>query len=501
MSKTYTHAQVAQHNTENDCWVIIDDVVYNMTDFLEAHPGGKGVVVKVAGTDATKAFNALHDARAIIAKYGKQLRVGVIAGSKHTRAQPNNQLSTSGPFGDGIPFGDPSWYTTFKSPYYTEAHKKWRARVRAFVEKEIMPYTSEWEDAKSYPRELHVKAYEAGLYGAPFPVEYGGTPPEGGFDVFHDVIYWDEIARCACGGLLAACFLTLHIGFPPLLSVGSDYIKNKCAKDIITGKKLIALAITEPYGGSDVAAIRTTAERQGDFYIVNGEKKFITGGMRADYFTVAVRTGGKGMGGISLLLLEKGMPGINLRRQKTQGWWTSTTTFVQLENVKVPVKNIIGQENQGFLPIMLNFNHERMVGLIMAHRSCRICIEESIKFARNRKTFGKRLIDNQVIRHKIAEMARHTEATWAWIESLAYQMQQGLSPLHLGGQIALCKVQTSRTLEYCAREACQIFGGASYLRTGVGAKIERIWRELRVSAIGGGSEEVMIDLAMRMAKL
>jgi len=292
------------------------------------------------------------------------------------------------------------------------------------------------------------------------------------------------------------------IGLPPVLLFGSEYLKEKVARDCVTGKKLTALAVTEPWAGSDVANIQTTARREGDYYIVNGQKKFITGGLKASFFTTAVRTGSEGMEGISLLLLEKEMPGITIRRLKTQGWWPSTTTHIIFEDVKVPVQNLIGKENEGFKYIMYNFNNERLSGIAVANRSARVCLEEAIRYARNRKTFGKRLIDHQVIRHKIAEMVRGIESTQAMVENICFQLSNENSNLRLlGGLIALLKVQASKNMELCAREASQILGGASYLRTGPGEKVERIYREVRVMAIGGGSEEILNDLAMRMAKL
>jgi len=403
-------------------------------------------------------------------------------------------------FGSPLPFSEPQWYTGFKSPHYKPTHEKFRALVRDFAEKQLAPFTDEWEEAQDYPASLHETAYKAGVFGAIWPVEYGGTPPEG-YDYFHELIYWDELARCCAAGALAACFLTIKIALPPILVTGSKYLKDKVARDCITGKKIIALAITEPEAGSDVSNITTTARREGDFFIVNGQKKFITSGLKADYFTVAVRTGGAGMGGISLLLLEKDMPGIKLRKLKTQGWLSSNTAHILFEDVKVPIRNLIGQENMGFVAIMLNFNHERFVGIAMANRGARNCIEDSIAYARVRHTFGKRLIDNQVITHKIAEMAARVEAVHAVLENIAYQMNENTDPRRVSGAIALLKVQTTKTLEYCAREASQILGGNSYLRSGPGSRVERIYREVRVAAIGGGSEEVMTDLAMRQARL
>jgi len=190
-----------------------------------------------------------------------------------------------------------------------------------------------------------------------------------------------------------------------------------------------------------------------------------------------------------------------VRRLKTQGWWTSNTCHVIFEDTRVPVKNLIGQENQGFMAIMHNFNHERFMMIVMSNRGSRGSIEASITYARSRKTFGKRLIDHQVIRHKIAEMIMRVESVQSHIEFLAWQMKSGESPLEVGGQLSLLKVLATRTMDFCARESSQIFGGNSYLRSGVGEHVERFYREVRVAAIGGGSEEIMMDLAMRQAKL
>jgi len=263
------------------------------------------------------------------------------------------------------------------------------------------------------------------------------------------------------------------------------------------------LCITEPGAGSDVAGITCEAKKtpDGKFYIVNGEKKWITNGIFSDYFTVAVRTGGPGAGGISVLLIERG-PGVKTTKMKCSGLWTSGTTFVTFEDVKVPVENLIGKENEGFKTIMYNFNHERMSVIIEANRLARVCLEEAILYAHKRKTFGQRLIDHQVIREKVAHMARYVESTHALIESTTYQltkMSHEEASRVLGGTTALLKAQATRTFELCARESSQIFGGLSYTRGGQGAKVERLTREARAYTIFAGSEEIMIDLAARQA--
>merc|ERR1712151_895294 len=262
---------------------------------------------------------------------------------------------------------------------------------------------------------------------------------------------------------------------------------------------VICLAITEPMAGSDVASIRSTAVKEGDHYILNGEKKWITNGIFADYFTVAVRTGSQkdGAKGISMLLVEKTMPGVNTRKMKCSGVWSSGTTYITFEDVKVPVSNLIGKEGKGFQLIMKNFNHERFGIVAMTNRFSRVCMEEALKFASKRKTFGKTLIQHDVIRWKLAEMARQIEATHAWLESVTYQMHKIEASTKLGGSTALLKVQCTKVFEYCAREAAQIFGGLSYTRGGQGEKVERLNREVRAMAVPGGSEEIMLDLGVR----
>jgi len=296
----------------------------------------------------------------------------------------------------------------------------------------------------------------------------------------------------------------LSVGMPPVLHFGSQYLKDKVCKDCLHGEKFICLCITEPGAGSDVASIQTSAKKtpDGKHYIVSGEKKFITNGIWADFFTVAVRTGGSGMGGISLLLVERTFPGVSTRPMKCMGAWASGTTFVTFDDVKVPVENLIGEENQGFKYIMFNFNHERWGAIVHATRLSRVCYEEAFKYAHKRKTFGQRLVDHPVIRQKLGHMARQVEATYSWLENVTYQMQtmsKQEAMAKLGGPLALLKVQATQTFEYCAREAMQVIGGVGYTRGAATARVERLYREVRAYAIGGGSEEIMLDLGMRQA--
>lgn len=363
----------------------------------------------------------------------------------------------------------------------------------------MLPNVDEWEEEGCFPRELHYRAYAAGVYGAGWPKEYGGTAPSD-LDIWHRFNLSDQLGRTCAGGLTASLF-TLGISLPPLLALGTEAQKSHYAPDIIAGRKLCSLAVTEPSGGSDVANMNTIAVREGDEYLINGVKTFISGGMHADYFTVGVRTGDKGFGGISLLMVHKEYRGVQVSRLRTQGWNSSTTTTISFDDVRVPAKNLLGAENMGFLPIMLNFNNERYMMAVSACRMARCCLEDSIRYARVRKTFGQPLIKHQVIRHKLAEMARHIYATHGMLITITHAIYAGADMGRTSGQTALAKVQASRTLEFCAREASQILGGRSYVRGGIGGRIERSYREVRVYAIGGGSEEILLELATRQAKL
>lgn len=285
---------------------------------------------------------------------------------------------------------------------------------------------------------------------------------------------------------------------------GNKYLQDKVVKQCLSGEKSICLCITEPYGGSDVANLKTTAKLtpDGKHFIINGEKKWITTGTFADFFSVACRTGGSSQGGLSMILLERGMPGIKTRQMNCQGVWPSGTSFITFENVKVPVENMIGKEGEGFKYVMYNFNHERWGIIVQISRYCRLCVEECFKYANKRKTFGKKLIENGVIRHKIGNMIRKTESIHAWLEQITYQMSvmsHEEAMKKLSGPMALLKYHATTSFEYCTREAQQIFGGLGYTRGGQGGIVERLYRDVRAYAIGGGSEEIMMDFGVRQA--
>jgi acyl-CoA dehydrogenase len=294
---------------------------------------------------------------------------------------------------------------------------------------------------------------------------------------------------------VSAGVISSYISMPVVLHYGTEAQRQSVLPDVLSGRKIAALAVTEPSGGSDVANIVTTAKRDGDHWVINGAKTFITSGMRADWFTVAVRTGAPGRGGLSVLLVPGDAPGLSRTPLKKMGWWSSDTATLYFDDCRVPTENLIGEENGGWSAIMGNFNYERLDLIAQSLTFSQLCIDESIAYAKERMTFGKPLISNQAIRHKIVDMSRKVNSCQAYMELLAWKLNQKQNP---AGEIAQCKVEATTTFEYCAREAVQIFGGAGYLR---GATVERLYREVRVQAIGGGSEEVMRDLAAKQLGL
>ncbi|MBL4788869.1 MAG: acyl-CoA dehydrogenase family protein [Kordiimonadaceae bacterium] len=375
------------------------------------------------------------------------------------------------------------------NPYLTEDHRAWRDQLRKFFDAEVMPYAADWDEAGEIPDFLWAKAAEMGILGLGYPEEYGGVSD--GIDIWHKNILSDELARIGVGGL-GASLMVHSIGLPPVVKFGQENVRKLVVPAVISGEKRISLGITEPGAGSDVAQLTTTANRDGDHYVVNGSKTLITGGMKANWVTTAVRTGGAGAGGVSTLLIPTDSEGFSRTAiDKKQGWWASDTATLYFDNVRVPVENLLGQENRGFSVIMHNFNGERLGMSVSMIGAARVCLEEAVNWARERKTFGKRLADHQVIRHKIAEMKMRINATEAYLQVVCAESVRGNENV---GDIAMLKVQCSQTMEYCAREAMQVLGGAGYIR---GNRVERIYREVRVNAIGGGSEEIMRDLAAR----
>ncbi len=372
----------------------------------------------------------------------------------------------------------------------SETHAAFRATVRRFVEREVSPFVTAWDEAGAFPVELYGQAAAIGLLGVGFPERVGGVEGDGRMAM----IVTEELARAGSGGLCAG-LMSHSIALPPLVAAESETLDERVVRPVLAGEAIAALAVTEPGGGSDVASLRTSARRDGDSYIVDGEKTFITSGMRADWLTVAVRTGEAGMAGISLLAVPGDSPGLSRSPLDKMGWWCSDTAHLRFDGVRVSADLIVGVENGGFLGLMENFSGERLSLAMLAIAFAEVCWQDAVEWARDRQTFGRPLIHRQVIRHKLVEMASRIRSVRAWLERLVDEIDAGETPI---ADVCMVKNAATACLDFCASEAVQILGGMGYMR---GTRVERIFRETKVLSIGGGSTEVLADLAARQLGL
>ncbi|HQY39023.1 MAG TPA: acyl-CoA dehydrogenase family protein [Giesbergeria sp.] len=379
---------------------------------------------------------------------------------------------------------DPALSSVYVS-YFTETHGMVRDTMRRFVNEAVKPHIDEWEEAGSFPRELYAQAGGLGLLSIGHPTEFGGTGEQ---DVFVKVAASEELMRSGSGGFVASLG-SLDIGLPPVWRVGSEALKQRIVPQVLAGEKIIALAITEPSGGSDVANLKTRAVRDGDHYVVNGSKTFITSGVRADYYTVAVRTGEAGFGGVSLLLIEKDTPGFSVGRNlKKMGWWASDTAELFFQDCRVPAANLLGPENSGFFTIMANFQAERLSLAVMAYMTAQLALEECLSYVKERVTFGKPLSKHQVIRHKLAEMATQVDVAREYAYRCAARIQAGESAI---AEVSMAKNFATSVSTMVTDEAVQIFGGMGYMRESL---VERLYRDNRILSIGGGTHEIMNEI-------
>ena len=375
-------------------------------------------------------------------------------------------------------------------PGVTAEHRAIADAIRAFVEGEIQPHADAWDEAGSFPRELYRKAAAVGLLGLGWPAEYGGTPVDHVARLLASV----ELARAGIGGVTAG--LGSHtIMLWPLIAGGRDAVRRQVVPAILAGEAIGALAITEPSGGSDVARLATRAERRPGGWAITGQKMFITSGIRADHILVAARTGGPGAAGVSLFLVDGASEGLARTPLKKIGWWASDTAALYFDEVFVPEERLVGEENQGFRLVMHNFNGERMTMAAGGLGQAMACCEDALAWARERSTFGARLVEHQAVRHKLVRMIDAILPLQAWLVQLALRLDAGEAP---AGELALAKNAGGRLMRDVADEAVQVLGGAGFLR---GSRIERAWRDCKVYMIGGGAEEVMNDLAARQLGL
>jgi acyl-CoA dehydrogenase len=364
-----------------------------------------------------------------------------------------------------------------------------RHTAAEFVRREVAPHLDAWEAAGEVPRELHVKAARQGLLGVSFPESVGG---EGG-DLLDSVAVQEGFLEAgASSGLLAALF-TGGIALPHIAATGNEDLVDRFVRPTLAGELIGSLAVTEPGGGSDVAGIRTTAKRDGDHFVVNGSKTFITSGVRADFVTTAVRTGGEGHGGISLLVVERGTPGFTVDRSLAKmGWHCSDTAELGFADARVPVANLVGEQDTGFFQIAEQFVVERIALAVHAYGIAARSLELTAAYCRERETFGKPLVKNQVVRHTLVEMRRQVEVARTYTHAVAARHVAGESVI---AEACLAKQTATDCASYVCDKAVQLHGGTGYL---TGTEVERHYRDARILPIGGGASEVLADLTARL---
>jgi len=505
MSAVITPEELAKHNTPGDMWMAVNGDVYNVSKFAKLHPGGAQVLEQYAGKDVTVDFHELHR-RDVLDKYTR-LRVGRLSGSASAVEDPSEFSK--------VPFAEVPAMQGRSSPYYSDSHRRLTLATRRFVRAELEPIAETADLAGDKPdREMQGKLGRAGLMVGrmgPGPwmkdladvgIELPGGVPPAEFDYFHEMLIHQEFARLGRPGFIDSCGAGWLISAPAVYHFASKDVLKVLGPQLLRGEKWSALAISEPFAGSDVAAVRTTAKKtpDGKFYIVNGIKKWITEGTYADYFVTAVRTGeGAGAKALSMLLVERG-EGVDTKQIKTTYSTCCGTAMVIMNNVKVPVENLMGKEGEGFKQIMFNFNHERWMITASLLGQARAALADTFMWARQRKIFGKSLIDQPVIRHKLASAAAALECVFTFMESVTHDMcKHGPHNDVMAGPIALLKYESTRTALKVSDDCVQIMGGRGITRTGMGSKVEGFKNFVKYAAVYGGSEEIMAELAIKQA--
>ncbi|HEY2167527.1 MAG TPA: acyl-CoA dehydrogenase family protein [Jatrophihabitantaceae bacterium] len=375
-------------------------------------------------------------------------------------------------------------------PFRTPERSALRETVRRFVTSDVLPHLDDWERAGELPRSLHERAAALGLIGLSYPEHVGG----GGGDALDALVLAEEVHYAGASGGLFASLFTSGISLPHLIAAGDAAQLERWVRPTISGRMIGSLAITEPDGGSDVAGIRTTAKRDGDDYVVNGAKTFITSGVRADFVVTAVRTGDAGAHGISLLVVEKGTPGFTVSRKlEKMGWLCSDTAELSYVDVRVPAANLVGGENTGFVQIAQNFVSERIGLAVQAYASAQRCLDLTVDWCRLRETFGRPLISRQTVQHTLAEMARRIEVARSYTRQVA--VRAGGAEPNLVLEACFAKNTAVQTGMWVADRAVQLHGGMGYMRE---AEVERQYRDMRILGIGGGTDEILTGLAAKI---
>lgn len=360
--------------------------------------------------------------------------------------------------------------------------------VRRFMAAEVLPNLEQWERDGELPRELHKKAGQLGLLGVGFPEAVGG----GGGTLADAIAVVEEMHYSGGSGGLVASLLTCGIALPHIVATGNHEHIEKWVRPTLQGELIGALAITEPDGGSDVASIRTTARRDGDDFIVNGAKTYITSGCRADFVTTAVRTDGPGAHGISLLVIERGTPGFEVSRKlEKMGWLCSDTAELSFTDVRVPAGNLVGQAGTGFVQLAQNFAAERLTLAVQAYAGAQRALDLSVAWCRARETFGRPLISRQTVQHTLTEMARRIDVARVYVHETVRRAEAGEDVI---AETCFAKNTAVEAGAWVCDQALQLHGGLGYMRE---AEVERQYRDQRILAIGGGTTEIMTGLAAK----
>lgn len=499
--------ELEQHNAEGNGWVVINDCVYDLSKFYTLHPGGDQVLRDIYGKDATEAFYGLHR-HEVLEKYGPKLIKGRIEGG----ANPPMQMESAADI-SAVPFAEIPFFRGEASPVWTPKHLEFRRVVRKWVHENLRDEAERCEQSGEAPSdEVFKKMADFGLLAmrlgpgdhlklAPKGLPMGLKPEE--FDYFYEQIAHEELVRTTCPGFVDGAGSGMVIGLPPLIHHGTEYMKKVVVGQVLRGEKRICLAITEPGAGSDVANAQCSATLtpDGKYFIVNGLKKWITNGHDSHYFTTLVRTGGPGAGGLSMLLIERG-EGVETSRITTSYSKSAGTALIQFKDCKVPVENLIGAEGAGFFISMGNFVHERWMIICYISSASRGILAEVYKWAHQRKAFGKSLLNQPVVRQRLAKMTVEVEAMTSALEILTWQMNQ-MDPIEMGEKLAakvsLLKYHSTRVAQDVSDDAVNIFGGRGITSGGMGRLVERFNRTYKFAAILGGSEDVLADAGIRMA--
>jgi citronellyl-CoA dehydrogenase len=373
------------------------------------------------------------------------------------------------------------------SIYFTEEHEMFRQTVRSFVEKEINPYVDEWEEAGIFPaHDLFKKMGDLGFLGLNYPEEYGGANA----DYWYTVVFAEELARANCGGVPMGIVVHTDMCTPALAQHGSHELKKKYLEPSIRGDMVGAIAVTEPDAGSDVASIRTRAEKDGDDYIITGSKIFITNGTQADWLCLLARTSNEGgFRGMSLIIVPTNLPGFSVgRKLRKLGNYSSDTGELVFDHVRVPQSNRIGPEGMGFILQMQQFQKERLIGSIMAHSGCERTVRDTIAYTSERKAFGRPLIENQWIYFKLAELLTEIEA----LKQLNYHCARMLmAGMDFTLEASMAKLKAGRLSREVNDTCLQFYGGMGYMEE---TPISRRFRDGRLLSIGGGADEIMLGI-------